>query len=331
MFRFIITFGLALLVSCAGAVEKEIAREPESAWCAWREHPENPLLAPGIGQPILGDPTFLPPSQTPDGLWHLIANALDGLYHFTSDDGVHWTRRQTALFGALHMRSYLVVENARYYLLYERYMSPLDSRIEMRTSADLFEWSEPRTLLTPTLPWEQSAQRITGNPFLIRMDGKYRLYYSADSVYLHDSLYFEPKYISVAYADSITGPYVKLGEPLFGPDPADPYRNAGAGSMKILQEPINGRWYALNNGIYLDPQGRSRSAIMLLSSVDGDHWEAACREPILKPGEGWKQAYVYAFDLRRVGDELWLYFNARDGWFEGKERIGLATLPIPAE
>ena len=45
----------------------------------------------------------------------------------------------------------------------------------------------------------------------------------------------------------------------------------------------------------------------------------------------YEKALVYALDVRRVGDQYWMYFNARDGWFLGKERIGLATCPVEVE
>lgn len=319
----------AVFAACADQAEPLKKSPVVSPWCQWAEHPGNPLIDPAIGQPILGDPTFLPPSQTPDGRWHLFANSLDGIYHFTSNDGIKWTEKQRSLFGNLHMRANLYVEGDTYFLLYEKFRDPLHSQIELRSSLDLFSWSEPVTLLEPSLPWESSTQSTTGNPFVLKRDGQYWLYYSADSVFLHDSIYFEPRYIGLAYADSLTGPYVKRSEPILGPSKDDRYRNQGAGSMKLFDEKYGGRWLALNNGIYTDNSGASHSAIMLMTSADGIRWEAACPNPILAPESGWKQAYVYAFDMRRVGNKIWLYFNARDGWFEGKERIGLATLDIP--
>lgn len=39
---------------------------------------------------------------------------------------------------------------------------------------------------------------------------------------------------------------------------------------------------------------------------------------------GWKRAFVYAFATARVGPELRVYYNARDGWAQGVERIGMS-------
>ena len=89
---------------------------------------------------------------------------------------------------------------------------------------------------------------------------------------------------------------------------------------------------ALNNGIYTDEEGHSRSAVHLLISPDGGRsWDYLCPAPILRPhGDGWERAFVYAFDARRVNDSWWLFYNARDDWADGWERIGLARLDLPA-
>ena len=163
----------------------------------------------------------------------------------------------------------------------------------------------------------------------MKREGKYWLYYSAGTVFLPDALYFEPTYIGLARSDNLLGPYQKETEPLISPAADDPYRNMGAGSMKVLEREWNGRLIGFNNGIYRDAEGNSRSAIMIISSLDGISWSNLCPGPIISPEPGWKQAFVYAFDVRRVGQELWLYYNARDGWFKGRERLGLAVLHPP--
>lgn len=322
-------FLLALLLctSCADSGSAPQAT-PLPPLCAWEDYAGNPIIFPRQGQPIIGDPTFLPPDETPDGKWHLYAYALDGIDHFASTDGLAWERIEQSLFGDLHLRPYLFKADGRYVIALEALDTPLHSTIELRFSDDLKSWSDPTTILEPTFAWERSIQQTTGNPFLIRIDGRWRLYYSAGTVFLHDSIYFEPKYLGLAYADDLTGPYVKQSEPYMSPDPGDPYLNLGMGSFKMLPEQVDGRWIAFNNTMYEDAEGNSRSAIRMLVSDDALTWEDACPEPILKPTTGWRRAYVYAFDARRVGDELWLYYNARDGWFEGKERIGLARLKL---
>jgi hypothetical protein len=85
-------------------------------------------------------------------------------------------------------------------------------------------------------------------------------------------------------------------------------------------------WLGLQNGIYLDGDGRSRSAVRLLTSADGLHFTVR-GAPFLRPGAGWKRSHVYAVDARAVDGTVHLYFNARDDWHwtRGREAIGLAV------
>ncbi|MBZ0253956.1 MAG: glycosyl hydrolase family 43 [Candidatus Methylomirabilis sp.] len=305
------------------AVPPEIA-----ALCTgWTDHPANPLLAPPFPEQIIADPTFLPPGQAPDGRWHLFAHAiLTGVHHYTSEDGVAWTDNPPALLGLARIRPYLFREGPTYYLFYEALTDYYHSHIEVRTSADLFAWSEPTTVLEPEYEWERGALFTTGNPFLLKRDGAYWLYYSADGVFLHDALYFEPKYVGVARGPTPLGPFAKEPLPLIGPSAADPELNLGAGSIKLLDGPVAGRWVAFNNTIYNDADGNSRSAVRGVEQADGLAWEKACAAPVVAPeGDGWKRSFVYAFDVRPAGGALRMYYNARSGWFVGTERIGLAS------
>lgn len=59
------------------------------------------------------------------------------------------------------------------------------------------------------------------------------------------------------------------------------------------------------------------------------YFEPCDREPIVAPEPGWKRAFVYAFHPVAYNDEVRLYYNARDGWFRGVERIGLAVARGP--
>jgi len=86
-------------------------------------------------------------------------------------------------------------------------------------------------------------------------------------------------------------------------------------------------YIGLQNKIYRDPAGRSRSAIFLLRSEDGIARLPARNEPLLAPASsGWTSSHVYACDCRfcRANGRWYLYFNARDGWriSQGRERIG---------
>ncbi|MDY0062764.1 MAG: glycosyl hydrolase family 43 [Myxococcota bacterium] len=297
----------------------------------WTDHPDNPLLGPPFPEPLLADPCVLLPADSPDGQWHLFAHGvLRGVHHYVGEDGVRWRRVGRVRHG---LRPYLVrAPQGDYHLFYEQLVLPLGSRIVRVRSTDLQRFSPPEVVLAPTLPWEGRRVPTCGNPCVLPREGGWWLYYSAAQVWLPDCSYPEPRHIGLARATSLEGPFEKLPAPLISPSPAVPHRNLGAGAMKVipdLRQPASQRLWGFTNGIYTDLQGRSRSDIRLLLSDDGLSWREAWDQPLLAPaGPGWKRALVYALDVRRVGDALWMYYNARDGWRVGRERIGLATCPL---
>ena len=334
--QWIMTLTLCLML--AACEEQAAAPEPDDSatedpavacWCHWQESQYNPILEAPAGEWLLGDPSVVVPDDSPDTDWHMFANTLTGVHHYASDDGIAWRQVQGAITAG--MRPYLYHEDVTYYLLYERYVTPFYSQIEVRSSPDLYNWSQASVLLQPSLPWESDSQDVNGNPYLLKRDGIYWLYYSASSVFLTDSKYWEPLYLGVATATTLTGPYTKRPEPIVGPDtPPESerqWRDLGAGSMKLLPQRWDGRWLAITNGIYSDADGASHSSIRIVQSQDGLQWQPLCPEPVISPGDqAWKYVYVYGFDLDRAPDNTWrMYFNARDGWAVGTERIGFAT------
>lgn len=291
----------------------------------WVDDPRNPLVQPPRPEFLLGDPAVVLPDETPDGFWHMFANTLLGIQHYTSQDGISWQRHRRVGPG---FRAFVLKDEDLYYLFYEHFSVPqVRSHVAVRRSIDLWNWSAAEPILSPSLPWEGSrASRNVGNPCVLRVGDRWRMYYSAGIVFHKDLGFCEPRHIGVAHADSIEGPFEKEPEPMIAMDEAHPYRNRGAGAIKVIFEAPRGLYYGFNNGIYLDPEGRTRSAILLLSSKDGLSWDSVYEDPILSPGgEGWKKALVYQLDVKRVGDEMWMYYNARSGWRVGRECIGLAT------
>ncbi len=293
----------------------------------WVDCPENPLIGPPSGEWLIADPSVITPEESPDPDWHLFANSLLGIHHYTSADGIHWGRRGKVGGG---FRPYVIKEGDTFYMFFERFTVPqFRSHVAVRSSKDLWEWGDPGWALGPTLGWERGVSRNTGNPCVIRTGDGYRLYYSAGVVFLPDLGFCEPRYIGVAHAGEVSGPYRKEPEPIIAPSESEPYRNLGAGAIKVIVDEESGLYYGFNNGIYRDSGGRTRSAISLLSSGDGLHWEPLYPEPVLRPeGNGWKKALVYQLDVKQVAGEMWMYYNARSGWRFGKERIGLAISPL---
>jgi len=288
----------------------------------WIEDSANPLIEPPGRHWIVGDPSLLTPDRSPDGRWHLFANAVLQVLHYVGDDGLTWEPVGGFLFRGF--RTYIHREGDVFYLFYELHAGlPHRSTLVVRTSPDLLSWSEPRVLLEPAAAWDgRCGIRFIGNPCLLRVGDAFRLYYSSGWVFIREALVFEPMYIGVAEAKNILGPYKKRPVPLIGPDSDHPWRNLGAGSLKLYHRAGGGFW-AFNNGIYRGPNGHHGSAILLLESDDGYLFREVRSEPIVKPEPGWTAGYVYAFDLARHGGEDRLYFNARDGQLRAKERIGL--------
>jgi hypothetical protein len=304
--------------------------------CNWTEHPSNPLIQPAEGDWLIGDPAVIQPDEAPDGVWHMFAYGFLGIHHLTSPDGIAWEMLPDTLFGMGVVRPFVFTDQSGlqpvYYIFVEQYAGMDASEMLYSTSADLLNWETPVVLLKPELSWETDPNGTIGNPYLMyRADLKqYWLYYSASNVFIPECNFYEPRHIGVATADNIMGPYTKNATPLISPDLSNPLMNMGAGSIKLLDEKVGGRFIALNNGIYKDNEGKSRSAIEVLSSADGLKWDYVCDFPIVKPShDGWKKAFVYAFDTVREGDQIRMYFNARDEWAEGVERIGMATLDLP--
>jgi hypothetical protein len=293
---------------------------------SWIDHPKNPLILPPWPEFLIADPTFVTPVDSPDGRWHLLAHGvIRGIHHFTSDDGVSWQHAGRVTYG---LRPFLVRAGPwDWRLFFERVRHPWKTEIAECRSSDMVRWSKPRTVLEPQLSWEGQLAITNGNPCVVHWKGRWRLYYSAGLAWLRDCGFPEPRYIGVAEADSLDGPWVKRNDPIISPDPTVPHRNLGAGAIKVIADPESpGVLLGFNNGIYVDNEGRSRSDIRLMASEDGVAWREVLDRPLIGPeGTGWKRALVYALDVRRYGDALWMFYNARDGWRFGRERIGLAT------
>jgi predicted GH43/DUF377 family glycosyl hydrolase len=292
----------------------------------WEDHPGNPVLSPPFPEPLIADPTFVAPGEAPDGRWHLFAHGLLlGIHHFASGDGVRWRRVGRVARG---LRPFVVRDCGLYRLFFERFTSPLRTVIACTRSPDLRRWDRPKVALEPSLPWEGRVVRTNGNPCAVRFGDGWLLYYSAGLSWLADCGFPEPRHVGVARAATLDGPWEKHPDPVLSPSPAVPHRNLGAGAIKVVPDPASddARLLGFNNGIYTDSEGRSRSDIRLLVSPDGVAWTEAHDRPLVAPeGTGWKRALVYALDVRRVGDGWRMYYNARDGWRWGRERIGLAT------
>ncbi|HMV44394.1 MAG TPA: glycosyl hydrolase family 43 [Leptospiraceae bacterium] len=301
----------------------------------WKEFDKNPILNPPIFSPILADPSFLFPEESPNSLWNLFAHSIYGIHHYTSKDGIKWIYNKHLFFNA--MRPYIFKEDDRYYILYEKYhyfqilyswmkAFKWNSHLEIRESKDLIHWSKPHTILSPTLDWHKNNTlgNSVSNPCLLKVGEEYRLYFSSSLSFIPDCGFSEPRFIGLARSKNILGPYLPDNAPILSPKDSDPWMNLAAGSIKVIQ--IKDGFLGFQNGIYLE-NNQSGSAILLMHSKDGINWNRVHSNPILKPYSGWMRSHVYALDVKYNSSfqKFYLYFNARNDWHwtKGKENIGL--------
>lgn len=312
---------------------------------SWTDCPENPVIGfyrdPECGFAI-GDPQILTPGQF-DGKWHAFYHGFyenfDAFYHhLDSDDGIRWTVRDK-----WHWKvgpSCLFFDEGIWYLYTTCYTTDeersrygdISTYISVRQSADLKNWSEPEPILFPEEPWEREFMPVNytaiqvRNPCVVKLSpGRYRMYYSGGTVMLPHCRYEEPKHVGFADAASPLGPFKKHLSPILSPDSSLPHRNFGAGALKVFG--YGERYLGLYNSIYLDGEGYPHSAINLLMSDDGVSWDEAPFNPIVPPapgGEDFKKEFVYQLDLASLDGELRIYYNGRDKWSDGTERIGMS-------
>jgi hypothetical protein len=301
----------------------------------WHDDSDAPLIRHTHFSPIIADPAVVPPEDAPDRLWHLYAHSAWGIHEYFSVDGRAWRDRGIVVRRA--MRPWLLCDSGAWHLVYELPLTmglaatvfprlQWRSRIEMRSSADLTHWGSPRTLLEPSVEWARSPGlgAAVSCPCLVKSGNRFRLYYSAGLVRVPDCGFNEPRFIGLAEADTVEGPYVSLPEPLLRPGAQTPWANLSRGSLRVIR--AEDGWAGFENGISFD-SGVSTSALFLLRSRDGKCWEPASAQPLVSPEAGWKGSHVYAgCPVARENGDVFLYYNARDDWplARGRENIGLA-------
>lgn len=293
----------------------------------------NPVLKNPFNSFVVADPSLLTPDNSPDGKWHLFCHTFYGVYHYVSDDGIDFSRVKRVVPRAL--RADINYVDGRYYLFYERTQTLLKnalsvvggkwkSEIYVTESADLEKWSKPKLVIGKTRPFEadEHGQSIS-NPFLMKKDGGYRLYYSCGQTFIKDCGFCEPTHISFAESINVDNGYVSRTEPIISPDKDIEYLNLCSGCLKVYK--LADCYIGLQNGIYMK-DGKSHSAIMLLRSDDGENFEFV--KPFLEPqmcgNNAWMAQFVYASHLVFYNGALRLYFNARNvaDMLRGRECIG---------
>ena len=297
-----------------------------------------PVLRPFGGSFVVADPSLLLPEETPDGKWRLFFHTTFGVWEAVSDDGVAFTKGKKLLSRA--MRPNINYIDSRYVLFFER-TRPLvcnalnlvgaakwKSEIFATESRDLISWSEPELVLGHTRGFEESRQGVSlSNPFFLRVENVNRLYYSCGLTFIKDCGFCEPTYVNYAESEDPLAGYRAASAPILSPDRDDPFLNLCSGCLKVYR--LSDGFIGIQNGIF-EKDGKSASAILLLSSEDGLRFRF--EKTLVEPSNdgSWMNQFVYASHLVRCGDVLRLYFNARNvaNPLLGRECIGFAEAKI---
>lgn len=300
---------------------------------------KNPIIKNPPESFVVADPSVLTPNISHDGKWHLFCHTFFGVYHYESDDGISFKNKGKIVNRA--MRPNINYIDGKYYLFFERTRPVIfnllslvgakwKSEIYCVESTNLTEWSKPYLVMGKTRDYEECDAGIAiSNPFLMKTEKGYRMYYSCGQTFIKDCGFCEPTHISFAESENITSGFVSREKPIISPDKNIQYLNLCSGCLKVYR--LADCYIGLQNGIY-EKDGKSHSAIMLLKSDDGIHFEPV--KPFLVPqmcGDSqWMKQYVYACCLTYYDNKLRLYFNARNvsNNLFGRECIGIyeATL-----
>lgn len=258
---------------------------------------EKVVIEPPFASPIVADPTFLTPNESTDNKFHLFAHSIWGIHHYVSNDGENWSHFK--FVKSFSIRPFIYKENDMYYLFYEKlkFIIPLTtvyfSELQVISSTDLINWTKPKTILKPTLPWQGTS---VCNPCVVKEKNGFKLYYNANQKYFWECLFSEPEYSGVAVSKTIDGIYKNITQ--------NPDKNIHH-VLRIRDNNIfETKWYQNKNG--------TSGAKVYLNGKE-----------FIKPDFGFKKCFVYVCDGKKIDYKMYVYFNARDGWFWGKEVVML--------
>jgi hypothetical protein len=294
----------------------------------------NPIIKNPLSSFVIADPSVLTPEFSHDGKFHLFCHTFFGVYMYDSSDGIHFKKVKKVAKRA--MRPNINYIDGKYYLFFERTRSPIanllslvglkwKSEVYCTESDDLKNWSSPYPVISKSRDYHEDSRGIAiSNPFLLKINEKYRLYYSCGQTFIKDCGFCEPTHVSFAESDKVNENYVSLEKPIISPDKNSKYLNLCSGCLKVYK--LKDCYIGLQNGLF-EENGKSHSAIMLLKSEDGINFDFV--KPFLVPQKcgdsNWMAQYVYACYLTKQQNKLRLYFNARNvsNNLLGRESIGV--------
>lgn len=300
---------------------------------------KNPVIKNPLNSFVIADPSVLTPDISHDKRFHLFCHTFFGVYMYSGDDGIDFKKVKKITNRA--MRPNINYIDGTYYLFYERTKPVIcnllsliglkwKSEIYCKESTDLKNWSKPYPVIKKSRDYQEDSRGIAiSNPFLLKVNDEYRLYYSCGQTFIMDCGFCEPTHISFAESKSVNKDYVSLEKPIISPDKNSEYLNLCSGCLKVYK--LKDCYIGLQNGLF-EKNGKSHSAIMLLKSQDGINFEFV--KPFLVPqkcdNSNWMAQYVYACCLTKYKNQLRLYFNARNvsNNLFGRESIGVFEAEI---
>ncbi len=198
------------------------------------------------------------------------------------------------------------------------------SNIQVAESGDLSNWTPLGDALSSLPSW--SLKGSTWAPSVLRLGGRYLLYYSTTSVLNHAHC------ISVAVSGVPQGPYVDGSQsPLVCQDSAagsiDPYAYVGADGAPYLVWKNEG-------GSVADPSQPNAPPVQLPNQIvaqplSGDGMSLVGRASVLlQPTEGWEGGVVEG-PAMLVDNGVYLLFYSANNWNSPNYSIGLAVCSGP--
>ena len=289
---------------------------------------------------VVADPSLLTPDKSHDKKWHMFFHTNLGVYHFESEDGVDF--KKVAKIVSHAMRPNINCADGKYYLFYEKTRNLLASALNIvglakwkseiyaMQSDDLVHWGKPYPVIKHTKAFEAAGKGWSlSNPYLLKTENGYRMYYSCGLTFIKDCGFCEPTYINYAESKTIDSGYEVSASPIIEPDTENPYLNLCSGCLKVYK--MADGYLGIQNGIY-EEGTKSHSAIIMLTSRDGLKFDFAkvLVEPGMYEGADWMKQFVYASHLVRYKNEARLYFNGRDisDMLRGRECIGMVKAEL---
>jgi len=300
---------------------------------------KNPIIKNPMSSFVIADPSVLTPDISQDEKFHLFCHTFFGVYMYSSDDGINFKKIKKITNRA--MRPNINYIDGTYYLFYERTKPVIcnllslfgfkwKSEIYCTESIDLKSWTKPYPVIKKSRDYQEDDRGLAiSNPFLLKVNDEYRLYYSCGLTFIDDCGFCEPTHISFAESKTVNKDYVSLEKPIISPDKNSEYLNLCSGCLKVYK--LKDCYIGLQNGLF-EKNGKSHSAIMLLKSEDGVNFDFV--KPFLVPqkcdNNNWMAQYVYACCLTKDKNKLRLYFNARNvsNNLFGRESIGIFEAEI---